>query len=166
MNKRVVLQVVTIRLAPEVIARIDGAVKRGVAGGRSELIRKAVGQAWGTGEEPDNAGLFGPFITSSLLARHFRVATYALKTSAYADVVRAIIECERFVEEISEQVHTENRVIAYLDTLEVLEAGLAADLEPSRAEAEEKPAVSPAIREWEAKYEAAKEDQSKRSGKS
>lgn len=129
-----------------------------------EKVLQRIDQARGIREEPDeapgqeasgadyvgnfqqwlseNADLFAPFVTSTLLVRHVRAAKGALKRSAYADVVRTIIECERFMEEIPKEAdkhlcgspgdQKKLQIITYLETLRGVERRLSADLDASR----------------------------------
>ncbi len=123
-----------------------------------EKVLQRIDQARGIGEEPDevpgqevsgadrveilqrglleNAYLLAPFVTSTLLVRHVRAVKGALKRSAYADVVRAIIECERFIGVLLEDGYQGDRFITYLKTLRGLEGRLGADLDASRAAAD------------------------------
>lgn len=105
-----------------------------------EVVQR-IDEARGIGEEADEGpDQLTPAAAelAKVLVNQTRGATYALKKSAYADVVGAIIECQRFLDEFhargtgeepdADQVEGRNQVFTYLKTLRAFEAGLVADL--------------------------------------
>lgn len=59
-----------------------------------------------------------PLIVVTFLGRHLRGIQYALKKSAEADLVCAIIQCERFLEESIGDEELHGRIIKYSDRME------------------------------------------------
>lgn len=79
----------------------------------------------------------GPLLAGTFYARYLRAIEEALKKSAEADIVRAIIDCERFLVEVPDELDRGNRIIEYMERLRELWASLSEEPDKEDGKTEE-----------------------------